>query len=199
MRPLLRFVDGRGHPTLHVGLAFLLVVTLFAVCAGAFGQSSDGPSLGDIARKERQRQQRAKDNASKPKEVITNEDLPEHPETSADSSSADSASSDGPHDEASLPPAAGDVVKSGEQWKAAITQQKEAVDDLANHIEKLNRSIHFVEANAYRNGVEYNKIQAQKQQEVHRLQGQLDEQKRNLEQMQESARKVGFGSAVWDP
>ncbi|MGC2197630.1 MAG: hypothetical protein WA628_23360 [Terriglobales bacterium] len=44
-------------------------------------------------------------------------------------------------------------------------------------------SIHFVEANACRNGVEYNKIQAQEQQEVQRLQGQLDEQKKNLEQI----------------
>jgi len=56
-----------------------------------------------------------------------------------------------------------------------------------------------VEANAYRNGVEYNKLQAHKQQEVERLQGQLDEQKRDLEQMQEKARKAGYGSAVWDP
>jgi len=53
-------------------------------------------------------------------------------------------------------------------------------------------------ANAYRNGVEYNKIQAQKQQEVQRLQGQLAEQQKNLEKMQETARKQalqrGLGS-----
>ena len=56
-----------------------------------------------------------------------------------------------------------------------------------------------MEANAYRNGVEYNKRQAQKQQEVERLKSQYEEQKRDLEQMQENARKSGFGSAVWDP
>jgi len=201
MRLLFRFVDGRGSPPLHVRLPFLLMLmaTLFAFCAGAFGQSSDNPSLGDLARKQRQKQQQAKDTGTKSKKVVTNEDVPEHPETSADSPSADGAHGDGPHAEGSVQPAAGDVVKSGEQWKAAIAQQKAAVDDLKNHIDKLNSSIHFVEANAYRNGVEYNKIQAQKQQEVQRLQGQLNEQNKNLEQMQESARKAGFGSSVWDP
>jgi len=58
-----------------------------------------------------------------------------------------------------------------------------AIADLKSHIDKLQDSIHFVEANAYRNGVEYNKIQAQKQQEVQRLQGQLAEQQKNLEKM----------------
>jgi uncharacterized protein YukE len=90
-------------------------------------------------------------------------------------------------------------MKSGEQWKAAIQQQKSAVADLKSHIDKVQDSIHFVEANRYRNGVEYNKVQAEKQQEVQRLQSQLDEQKKKLEQMQESARKAGFGSSVWDP
>jgi len=47
--------------------------------------------------------------------------------------------------------------------------------------------------------VAYNKHQEQKQQEVDRLQGQLKELTRDLEQMQESARKAGYGSAVWDP
>jgi hypothetical protein len=47
--------------------------------------------------------------------------------------------------------------------------------------------------------VEYNKKQAQKQQDVERMQAQYDDQKRDLEQMQENARKAGYGSAVWDP
>ena len=90
-------------------------------------------------------------------------------------------------------------MQNGDQWKAAITQQKAAIADLKSHIDKLQDSIHFVEANAYRNGVEYNKVQAHKQQEVQRLQGQLADQQKNLENMQEKARKAGFGSAVWDP
>jgi hypothetical protein len=37
------------------------------------------------------------------------------------------------------------------------------------------------------------------QQEVERLQGELEVQKKSLEQMQETARRAGYGSAVWDP
>jgi TolA-binding protein len=192
MRPLSRF-------TRNLRLPVFLAGVLLALTAVGFSQSSDAPSLGDLARKQRQKQQEPKGAAAKPKKVVTDEDMPAHPEAAADSSSGEMTHNYGPHDEMSVQPSAGEVVKSGEGWKAAITQQKAVVADLKSQIDKLNGSIHFVEANAYRNGVEYNKAQAQKQQEVQRLQGQLDEQTKSLEQMQESARKGGFGSSVWDP
>lgn len=180
-----------------------LLVTLLGCAISAAGQSSSHnsssgtPSLGDLARKQRQKQP-AKDAQAKPKKVVTNEDLPEHPEASSDTaSSSSSAPNASSPDDGSAP--AGAVLQAGDQLKAAILKQKTAVADLKSQIDKLQGSIHFVEANAYRNGVEYNKSQAQKQQEVQRLQGQLDEQKKNLEQMQETARKAGFGSSVWDP
>jgi len=165
-------------------LAFTLVVS---------AQSSDSPSLGDLARKQRQKQQ---SKTAKPKKVVTNEEIPESPEAA---SSTDTAPTDGPHQEISAQPSASQVFQNGDAWKSAIAQRKAALANLKSQIDKLNSSIHFVEANAYRNGVEYNKRQAQKQQEVERLRGQYDEQKRDLEQMQENARKAGYGSAVWDP
>jgi predicted RNase H-like nuclease (RuvC/YqgF family) len=181
------------------GLPFLaLVAGLLAVTITAYGQSSsDSPSLGDLARKQRQKQQQSKE-AAKPKKIVTNEDIPEHPDTSSDwPASSSPSASEGAHDESSPP--AGAVLQAGDQLKATILRQKTAVADLKSQIDKVQDSIHFVEANAYRNGVEYNKLQAQKQQEVQRLQSQLEEQKKNLEQMQETARKAGFGSAIWDP
>ncbi len=66
-------------------------------------------------------------------------------------------------------------------------------------MEKLNDSVHFVEANRYYNGVQYNQYQLKKQQEAQRLQKQLDTEKKALGDAQESARKAGFGSAVYDP
>lgn len=177
----------------------LLAGMLLALTAVSSSQSSDAPSLGDLARKQRQKQQQAKGTSAKPKKVVTDEDMPEPSETSADSSSADAPRSDGPHGEISVQPSAGDVLKTGDQWKTAIARQKGTIADLKTRIDKLSSSIRFVTANAYRNGVEYNKYQAQKEQEVQRLQGELDGQKRDLEQMQESARKAGYGSAVWDP
>jgi hypothetical protein len=174
------------------------VAGLLALAIAASGQSSsDSPSLGDLARKQRQKQQQPKE-TTKPKKVVTNEDIPEHSDASSDPpASSGAVATDAAHDDSSAP--AGAVLQAGDQLKAAILRQKTAVADLKVQIDKVQGSIHFVEANAYRNGVEYNKLQAQKQQEVQRLQGQLEEQRKNLEQMQETARKAGFGSAVWDP
>jgi hypothetical protein len=180
----------------------VVAVTVFLTSVG-FGQSMcKPPSLGDLARKQRESKQKetkdtkdAKAVPAKAKKVVTDEDMPEH---SPDSDEA-VAGPDGPHDEASMPKSADDVVRTGDQWKAAIAQRKAALADLKNRIDKVNGSVHFVEANAYRNGVEYNKKQAQKQQDVERMQAQYDDQKRDLEQMQENARKAGYGSAVWDP
>src|SRR5262249_23928014 len=103
------------------------------------------------------------------------------------------------HDEVPGQRPASDVLQSGDQMKTAIAKQKAAIADLQSRIDKLNNSIQFVEANAYTNGVQYNKAQAQKQQEVERLKQVLDERQHNLREMQETARKAGYGSAVWDP
>lgn len=188
-------------------LGFVVVTVTVFLASASLGQSScNPPSLGDLARKQRESKQKdakdakdapakAKDAPAKAKKVVTDEDMPEH----APDSDEAVAGPDGPHDEASVPKSADDVVRTGDQWKAAIAQRKAVLADLKDRIDKLNGSIHFVEANAYRNGVEYNKKQAQKQQDVERMQAQYDDQKRDLEQMQENARKAGFGSAVWDP
>jgi chromosome segregation ATPase len=188
-------------------LGFVVVTVTVFLASASLGQSScNPPSLGDLARKQRESKQKdakdakdapakAKGAPAKAKKVVTDEDMPEH----APDSDEAVAGPDGPHDEASVPKSADDVVRTGDQWKAAIAQHKAALADLKNRIDRLNGSIHFVEANAYRNGVEYNKKQEQKQQDVERMQAQYDDQRRDLEQMQENARKAGYGSAVWDP
>lgn len=175
-----------------------LVAVVIAACVlstPSLGQSSDTSPLGDLARRQREKKEQAKNSPAKPKKVVTDEDMPARAPELED----ETPPRDGPHEEMSIPRSASDVTHTGDQMKAAIVRQKAAVADLKSHIDKLNASIHFVEANAYRNGVEYNKIQAQKQQEVERLQGQLSEQQRSLEHMQETARRAGYGSAVWDP
>jgi len=155
------------------------------VAAGSYAQS-----LGDVARQQRQKQ--AKDGHAARK-VVTNEEIPEHPEESSTTSSTTYE-----NDAAAAPPASNDT-HSGEQWKAKIEAQKNSVASLQSQIDKLNSSIHFVEANRYTNGVQYNQRQVQKQDEVQRMQKQLDEQKKQLEDMQESARKAGLGSSVYEP
>ena len=175
--------------------ALSVLVLTFVLTPRCSGQASDTPSLGDLARKQRHKVQDTKNSSAKAKKVVTDEDMPAHEESSHE----EETPLDGPHREAEVSRSTTDVLKTGEQWKASIAQQKAAVADLKGRVDKLNASIHFVTANAYRNGVEYNKVQAHKQQEVERLQGELDVQKKSLEQMQEMARRAGYGSALWDP
>lgn len=172
------------------GMAVLIGGLVLAVAA-----ASDDQSLGDLARQQRQKQQ-SKD-AHAPRKVITNEDLPDNP-TSPEASSGASAGSDKREDPSSGP-SSSDFMRAGEQWKAQIHAQKNSIASLQKQIDKLNSSIHFVEANRYRNGVQYNQLQMQKQEEAQRMQQQLDEARNQLEQMQEAARKAGFGNSVYDP
>ena len=155
------------------------IVVAGLLVAGSFGQS-----LGDIAKEQREKQAKT----PTPKKVITNEDIPEHSDESDDPI----------HGEAYVPPPTNDV-HSAAQWKAAILRQKNAIAALQKNVDQLKGSIHFVEANRYRNGVQYNQRQIQKQQDVEQMQKQLDALKRGLEEMQEGARHAGLGSAVYDP
>jgi len=152
--------------------------------------ASYGQSLGDVARQTRQKE-RAKGAAKK--KVITNEDLPESPyltpgqqETVGKLKPAASPAS----------PSSG---QSAEQWKSQILAQKNNIATLKAQMDKLNDSVRFVEANAYYNGVQYNQHQVKKQQQVEQMRTQLAEQQKQLEAMQDAARKAGMGSAVYDP
>jgi hypothetical protein len=159
-----------------IGLVLLIV-------AGSFGQS-----LGDVAREQRKKQA---NDAHATRKVLTNEDLPEDPEASASPRARE-------HHTAPISPASNDV-HSGEQWKAKIKAQENSIASLQGQIDRLNSSIHFVQANRYYNGVQYNERQVEKQEQVQRMQEQLDAQKKQLEDMQESARKAGLGSSVYEP
>ena len=80
MRPSTTFIRNLQSMT-------LLATVVVAVSVLSFGQSTDTPSLGELARKHRQEQ--AKQASAKPKKVVTNEDLPKHSETLGDGSDAD--------------------------------------------------------------------------------------------------------------
>jgi len=163
-------------------IAAAVAVVLFLV-AGSCAQS-----LGDVAREQRQKQAR---DAHAPRKVLTNEDLPEHAEPVSTTSVTDA------HDTAPASPAANDT-HAGEQWKEKIEAQKSSVASLQSQIDQLNSSIHFAGGNCVANCVQYNEQQVKKQDEVQRMQKQLDEQKKQLEDMQESARKAGLGSSVYE-
>jgi hypothetical protein len=169
-------------------------VTLIVLLA-TMSYSQDSQSLGDVARQARQQKTQGHEGKDAPaRKVVTNDEIPEQAASTADGSGADQ-SPELPAHHTSLEPG----KLSAERWKALIQAQKNVVSSLQKQIDKTNSSIHFVEANLYVNGPQYNKRQAQKQREVERAQAQLEEQQKRLEDMQDSARKQGYGSSVYDP
>lgn len=196
----------------------VLLATSALLCAfTAYGQ--DSQSLGDVARQSRlQKQQKdaqAKDTSSKDASskqtpatdasakdaqpaksphVITNDEIPSHggpTVTTARGSQADN--------EPDATPNSGDRDDRAEQLKSRIQAQKSAIAGLEAEISSLSESIHYAGGNCVANCESWNERQKQKQDQVESMKAQLEEQKKQLENMQESARKQGFGSAVYEP
>ncbi len=173
--------------------------------------AQDEPSLGDVARQARQQKQQKPAStkptgsdsksatapndpvASKETHVISNENIFEHTGPAAVSR----PNSEREKQENSLD---ADTQNSrAEEVRSAVQSQKSAIASLKEEIASLTNSIHYAGGNCIANCVQWNERQKQKQDEVERMKGQLDEQEKHLEDMQESARKQGFGSSVYDP
>ena len=173
----------------------LFSLALLSVSTFAIGQE---PSLGDVARQERKRQ--ASKAANSAVKIVTNEDISSRPEAEERTGTkggvekvADTGQGNG---------ASRSQLGSGrgaEEWKAQILAQKRAVAMQQEQVERMRASVHFVEANRYWNGPQYNEQQRRRQIQVEQMQKQLDQQKKRLEDMQEAARRAGFGNSVYDP
>ncbi len=189
----------------------LLSASVFLCGLASYGQ--DSPSLGDVARQSRlQKQQKdaqakdaqakdavAKDtaaNGTQPpktaKKVITNDELPEHTgPTRISAADSQTSMTDAPED--------GEGKAPAEYWKSQIQQQKNAVASLQSNIKELEDSIRFAPGNCVRGCVQWNEHQKEKQEQVEAMKSQLEEQQKHLEEMQDTARKQGYGSSVYDP
>jgi len=165
--------------------ALAIIGAILFIAASGYGQS-----LGDVAREQRQKQ--AKDGHAARK-VLTNEDLP----AAAKPASPTSISTD-QHYTAPASPASNDT-RAGERWKAMIEMQKNSIASLQSRIDQENSSIHFASGACAANCAQWNERQIKKQDDVQLMQQQLEQQKKQLENMQESARKAGLGSSVYEP
>ena len=168
-----------------------VAVLLFATTAFA----QDSQSLGDLARQQRQQKAQSKNAQAKdgkaPK-VITNEEIPEHAAPAAKPGSSD-------EQHGSSMPASSNEPRQAEHLKSQIQALKSSIASLQQQIDELNDSIRFAPGNCVEGCVQWNQRQQEKQQQVERMRAQLEEQKKRLEEMQESARKQGYGSSVYDP
>jgi predicted RNase H-like nuclease (RuvC/YqgF family) len=167
----------------------MVAILLTLLCNWAAAQ--DSQSLGDVARQTKQHKpSNGAQSAEQPAEsahVVTNDEIPEHPERTNLSSPSDDA-----------PTANKDAKRPAEYWKAQILQTKKAIASLQRNIDSLSSSIHFSQGN-YEKHVAWNERQRQKQQEVENMKSQLDRFQKHLEELQESARRQGYGSSVYEP
>jgi hypothetical protein len=128
--------------------------------------------------------------------VITNDELPQHTIAGVKPPSA----TPGPGAGAPNPAFDGkfDGKPSPDEVKSQIQDQKSAITALQSQINELNDSIHFAGGNCVSNCVAWNENQQAKQRQVEDMRSQLENAKQALEQMQDYARKAGFGSSVYD-
>jgi hypothetical protein len=128
------------------------------------------------------------------KKVVSNEDniggarvragsSPESKSDSAEPASSDAAGEKNPPD----------------YWTRRTLALKNAIASLKNDIDQLSASIQYAPGNCVEGCVEWNEQQQQKQQQVDVMKAQLEEQQKQLEEMQEAARKQGYSSSVYDP
>jgi DNA repair exonuclease SbcCD ATPase subunit len=173
--------------------------------------SQDSQSLGDAARQARlqkqELQKQEKDRkdksaaaksgdaqAAKPaKRVVTNDEIPEHV-----GSTLTSASKPAKPAPSYSPSSYGSQRAPAEQWQAIILAQKNAVGNLQHAVESLTESIRYPESCVVDCAQRYAE-QRNREQQLESMQAQLEQQQKRLEDLQESARKQGFGSAVYDP
>ncbi len=188
----------------------LTLVLIACVVSASFCSAQDSQSLGDIARQVRaqkeQRDAQAKDatsntstssaqdsNASpKASRVITNDDSPNTQDLRP-------VVSNSPDRGTTEPDSAAKHEKIGEQWKAQILSQKQVIASMQNEITQLSSSVRYAGENCLANCGKWNRRQQQKQERVDSIKAQLEVQTHRLEEMQEAARKQGFGNAVYDP
>lgn len=173
------------------------VVVLLAVAAlVSVVCAQDSPSLGDAARQARlQKQKDAKPDSAaassadpdkSPKKVVTNDDIPE---------SVEPIPTSGP----TPPPSnSGQRKLSAEQWKALIQAQQKALASMQRAMDRLKNSIRYPEACVVDCAQRVERQRA-KEQQLEAMQARLAEQQKRLEELQEAARKQGFGSSVYEP
>jgi len=168
--------------------------------------------LGEVAR-----QQRLKKAASPSadRHVITNEDI--HSSSSppaADSSSPPKETADRRESAAKTPDSKAETKEekqpSVEEVKQAILAQKRVVSSLESEIKRIaeeqTRLARALEAggacqNVFLIGTAHENVCGLPEKlvaEKSRLQAQLDRERTTLEEMQEAARRMGYGSSVYD-
>jgi hypothetical protein len=129
------------------------------------------------------------------KKIITNEEIPEHvgPTSTLPQHPRIPNTPDQPA------PGEADGKVPAQYWKNQIRALKESISNLESAIQDATDSIRYAGGSCASNCAQYNAQQQQRQEQVDAMTSQLTQQQKNLESMQETARKQGYSSAVYDP
>jgi polyhydroxyalkanoate synthesis regulator phasin len=176
-------------------------------------QQKDVPpstSSKDASKTQSDTQGIANSQASQPKtaHVITDDDLSnhvtgkanaDHPSDSKDAvkdSAKDAAEDLSKKSPSGLP--AAEREELAPQWKEQIQAQKDSIAQLQRNIADVGNSIQFAGANCVQNCEQWNQSQQRKQGQVESMKAELAAEQQHLEEMQDAARKQGFGSNVYE-
>lgn len=166
-------------------------------------------SLGDVARENREKKA-AGDNSTATPKVITNKDLPKN--VDADQPASEEESQSKVEEDAnaanqrraelrathrSLQQQAAEQ-RIANQWKRQILAQKDRVAALQARVDELNAQIRATYGNVQYEPP-YSGSQARQLRRVSQTRQQLDVQRMRLADMQESARRAGMHTPVYDP
>jgi len=174
----------------------LVFTAIVCLVAGTMAKGQDSPSLGDLARQQRQQKEQSKTapgKDAKASKVVTNEEIPER------AGPATTPAAGGQASQNSMPSPSKGAKEPPEHVKSQILAQKKQIATLQSQVDELNESIRFAPPNCVENCVGWSERQREKQQRAERMQTQLEEEKRRLEDMQDSARKQGYSSSIYDP
>jgi hypothetical protein len=196
-------------------LSLVLLAACVLACAAVATAQDDSPSLGDVARQSRLQKQQKDAQAAKeaqtsakapdaeqandassaqpskaPKKIITNDEIPSR-FVSAKAAETHSAGADSPQK-------SGDQAYA-EQVTSRVINIRNNIASLQSQITDLEQSIHYTGNNCVYGCAQWNENQQKKQQQIEALKRQLADQQQTLEDLQEAARKRGYGNSVTDP
>ncbi len=165
----------KGRNMRRTILATLAIALLLSLTA--YGQS-----LGDVARANREKQQKAttEDPSTTPPKVITNADLPKDQNPASDSDDDAAPPADTAANKSADRRSAQQTIAqqhAAEQWKRQILAQKHKVSNLQARVDQLNASIQAANGSAQFEGPN-SRYQAQQMQRAADIQLQLNEQKK---------------------
>lgn len=185
------------------GMVFKVLCATLLASALAFAQS--GQSLGEIARKNREKQSSQEAAGTLPK-VITNQDLPtdpgEIPESDASRPmtmvSGVSRPAEVRYSDRNFAQQNYANQRSGAQWRERIQMQESRIAELQSRIDQINSAMRNTNG-----GVQYerryNRFQARQTERLAQMQEMLDQQRRRLDMMQEAARRASMHTNVYNP